>query len=319
MQIDIRHLQLVEAITAEGTVTRAAERLNVTQSALSHQMREIEDRLRTPLFLRVNRRLILSPAGERVLDTARRVLGEISAAEEDIARLSTAEEGTIRISSECYTCYNWLPPLLARFRERYPKVDIEIRPEVTRSTLDALLDGKIDLALIHRVKRASRLCVTPLFTDEIVVITPPGHRLARRKFITAEELADEHLFLHSPAAESYFYSQLKAEGVKPRTSTVTLTEAIVELVKAGLGVSALPRWTVEEHLRRGSLAAIRFTRGGLLRRWAAASLRSAEVSPAVSHFADLIQRHWSSGEREAPRSHDGTGESLEITSVRRAG
>src|SRR4051812_21041071 len=105
MKLEIRHLQLVDAITNEGSVTRAAERLNVTQSALSHQLREIESRLGTPLFLRVNRRLALAPAGARLLQSAQRVLEDLRLAEEDIARLATHQDGVIRVSTECYTCY----------------------------------------------------------------------------------------------------------------------------------------------------------------------------------------------------------------------
>src|SRR5687768_15703999 len=104
MNLEVRHLQLVEAITDAGSVTRAAERLHVTQSALSHQLREIETRLRTPLFLRVNRRLVLSPAGERLLTSARRVLGELRVVEDDIGRLAANQQGVIRVSTECYTC-----------------------------------------------------------------------------------------------------------------------------------------------------------------------------------------------------------------------
>src|SRR5688572_28778342 len=134
MKIELRHLQLIDAITTEGSVTRAAERLNVTQSALSHQLREIEDRLGTPLFLRVNRRLALAPAGARLLISARRVLDDVRAAEEDIARLAANQDGVIRVSTACYTCYSWLPPLLAPFQRRFPHIDVEIVPEVTRMT-----------------------------------------------------------------------------------------------------------------------------------------------------------------------------------------
>ena len=101
-------------------MTRAADRLNVTQSALSHQLREIEDRLGTPLFLRVNRRLALAPAGERLLQSARRVLDELRLAEEDIGRLASHQDGVIRVSTECYTCYQWLPPLLKPFHKTFP-------------------------------------------------------------------------------------------------------------------------------------------------------------------------------------------------------
>ena len=286
MNVELRHLQLVEAITAEGSVTRAAERLNVTQSAISHKLREIEDRLGTPLFLRVNRRLALAPAGERLLASARRVLADIRAAEEDIARLASHQDGVIRISTSCYTCYSWLPPLVAPFHRRYPRVGVEIVPEVTRGAAEALLERRIDLALVHDTRRDARIQLTPVFDDEIVVITPKGHALAKKAFVVAADLANENVILHAPADDSFFARQLRTAGVRPRKfSHVTLTEAIVELVRAGLGVSAVPRWTVA---RAGGIASVRFTRKGLWRKWCAATLKG-EVAPPLTTFIDLIR------------------------------
>lgn len=292
MQIDIRHLQLVDAVTETGSVTRAADRLNVTQSALSHQLREIEARLRTPLFLRVNRRLVLSPAGERLLASARRILGELRGVEEDIARIAAHQDGAIRLSTECYTCYHWLPPLLRPFHAKYPGVAVEIVAEATRKPVPALLERQIDLALVYRPQRDPRLRTTPLFDDELVVITAPDHALAKKPVVGADDLTGEHVILHSAASESFFAEHLAAANVMPRRySQVTLTEAIVEMVKAGLGVSAVPRWTVSRDIRAGKLAALRFGRKGLLRKWAAATLRTQPSAP-LSHFIGLIREHW---------------------------
>lgn len=289
MNIEIRHLQLVQAITEEGTVTRAAERLNVTQSALSHQLREVEDRLGTPLFLRVNRRLTLAPAGERLLDSARRVLDDLRRAEEDINRLATHQDGVLRVSTACYTCYQWLPPLLAPFHRRFPRVDIEIVPEATRRTVEALHDRTIDFALVHEV-RDPKLRMVPLFEDELVVITAREHDLAAKPFLTAKDLADESVILMSPPEESFFAKTLLREGVRPRKLWhVQLTEAIVELVRAGVGVSAVPRWVVARELRRGDVAAVRFSKKGLWRKWSAATLRVKETPPPIATLIELIR------------------------------
>jgi len=289
MKLEIRHLQLVEAITAEGSVTRAAERLHVTQSALSHQLREIEDRLGTQLFLRVNRRLALAPAGERLLQSARRVLDELRLAEDDIGRLATHQDGVIRVSTECYTCYQWLPPLLAPFHKRYPRVDVEIVADVTRHAVDALYARKIDLALVHQVRRDPRLRITPVFEDEVVVIVPRDHALVSKEFVVAADLANEHLLMHSSAEESFFAKTLAREGVRPRKHTVILlTEAIVELVRAGVGISAVPRWTVARELHSGDLVALRFTKKGLPRKWGAATLKSDAIPEPVKALIALM-------------------------------
>lgn len=289
MKLEIRHLQLVQAITSEGSVTRAAERLHVTQSALSHQLREIEDRLGTPLFLRVNRRLALAPAGERLLQSARRVLDEVRLAEEDIERLAAHQDGVIRVSTECYTCYQWLPPLLKPFHKRFPRVDVEIVPDVTRRTLEALHERKIDLALVHTTRRDPRLRIVPVFEDEMVLIVPREHRLAKKSYAVASDLEGEHLIMHAPAEESAFAKALARDGVRPRKHTaVMLTGAVVELVRAGIGVSAVPRWTVERELRAGDLVALPFTKKGMLRKWGAATLKTSAAQPPIETLIELI-------------------------------
>ena len=290
MKLEVRHLQLVEAITAEGSVTRAADRLNVTQSALSHQLREIEDRLGTPLFLRVNRRLSLAPAGERLLESARRVLDDLRLAEEDIDRLAQHQDGVIRVSTACYTCYQWLPPLLKPFHRRYPRVDVEIVPDVTRRTIEALHARKIDMALIHEVKRDPRLRTVPVFEDEIVVVVHRDHPLAKKPFVIAEDLAGEHLIMHSSPEESYFARTIAAAGVRPGKHTVViLTEAIIELVRAGIGITAVPRWTVSRELRSGEVIGVRFTKKGLFRRWHAAVLKSDQTPEPLEALIELIR------------------------------
>jgi LysR family transcriptional regulator for metE and metH len=289
MKLEIRHLQLVQAITSEGSVTRAAERLNVTQSALSHQLREIEDRLGTPLFLRVNRRLALAPAGERLLQSAQRVLDELRLVEEDISRLAAHQDGVIRVSTECYTCYQWLPPLLKPFHKRFPGVDVEIVPDVTRRPLEALHERKIDLALIYSTRRDPRLRIVSVFEDEMVVIVSRDHPLAKKDYAVPSDFADEHLFMPSPAEDSLFAKTLAREGVRPRKHTaVMLTEAIVELVRAGAGVSALPRWTIARALRSGDLVALPFTKKGLIRKWGAATLKTAARQAPVEALIELM-------------------------------
>src|SRR5262245_16152530 len=119
MILDTRHLKLIVAISEERSVTRAGERLYLTQSALSHQLRDIEERLGTPLFNRVNKRMILTPAGERLLQSARQVLNELRRAEDDIAQIAAGDHGSLRISTECYTCYHWLPGVLKDFNRKY--------------------------------------------------------------------------------------------------------------------------------------------------------------------------------------------------------
>src|SRR5262249_41682123 len=131
VDLDLRHLRLVQAIAGGGSVTRAAERLNLTQSALSHQLRDIQGRLRNPLFTRLGKKMVPTPAGERVPSAAARVLDEVQRAEDDVRQLARHGAGTIRVCAQCNTGYYWLPPLLARFEHDHPQVAVRILPEAT--------------------------------------------------------------------------------------------------------------------------------------------------------------------------------------------
>lgn len=291
--LELRHLRLVLAIEEERGVTRAGVRLHLTQSALSHQLREIEDRLGVPLFLRVKRRLVLTDAGHRVADAARRLLAEVVDLEEDLRGRRAGRRGALRLTTECYTCYDWLPPLLKRFEKRYPEVEVRIAVEATRRPLEALSEGSVDLALVTAPVDSNDVATRPLFDDELVLVTAPEHRLASRRFVRPADLADERLLLYSDAAESRFYQQfLVRAGVTPRdVAQVQLTEAIVSMVKAGLGVSPLARWAIERELRRGDVAGVRLGERGLQRSWLAATRRGSREPAYLADFADLVASH----------------------------
>src|SRR5947208_5837690 len=119
MDLEVRHLALVAAVADLGSLTRAGDRLHLTQSALSHQLRGIESRLGAALFLRVGKRLVLTPAGERLLASAREVLDTLDRTEDEIRQMGKDRSGILRITTECYTCYHWLPPLLVHYRKRF--------------------------------------------------------------------------------------------------------------------------------------------------------------------------------------------------------
>src|SRR5690242_2243376 len=139
MDLEVRHLRLVAAVADVGSLTRAGDRLHLTQSALSHQLRDIESRLGAALFLRVGKRLVLTPAGERLLSSAKDVLARLEETEQAIRQMGRDKAGVLRITTECYTCYHWLPPLLGQYRRRYPRVEVRIDVDATRRPVESLL------------------------------------------------------------------------------------------------------------------------------------------------------------------------------------
>jgi LysR family transcriptional regulator for metE and metH len=293
MDIDIRDFQMVAAIAASGSVTRAAGELHRTQSAVSHQLRAIEERLGTALFLRVGKRMIVTAAGERVLATARRVLEDIRATEYDVRRLGARQAGVLRVCAQCNTGYHWLPPLVDIFRRRHPAVEVTLAVECTLRPIEALLEGKLDLAIVTRAVRQQQLRVRPLFEDEHAAIVAPDHPLAKRGFVRPEDFAAERLLLYSSSPDDSFTIQhiLRPAGVVPqRVSFVMLTEAILEMVKARLGISVMQTWAIEPALRAGDVRAVPITASGIHRQWHAATLKAADGTPHVDAFIDLLAR-----------------------------
>ena len=293
MDLELRHLKLVRAVNTHASLTRAGTELHLTQSALSHQLRDIEQRLGSSLFLRVGKRMVLTPAGEHLLRSADDVLATIERTEEAIRRLGGAGLGVLRISTECYTCYHWLPSLLKAFRRAHPKVEIQVVASATEHPLPYLLDGRLDVAIVSDPVRDRRLVARRLFDDEMVVIVEPRHPFATRPYIRAEDFAHETLLIYPPKEESTIYQEvLVPAGVKPaELQQIELTEAIIELVKAGLGVAVLARWAVAPYVKAGTLRAVPLTRRGFRRVWSAATLKNMARVPVVRDFIDLVARH----------------------------
>src|SRR5687768_14214063 len=280
--VEMRHLRLVATIAEQGSMTAAARVLDLTQPALSHQLRELEARLRSPLFVRTARRMVLTPAGEQLADLARTVIAQVDAFERQAREGDFAEmRGVIRIATECYTAYHWLPAVLRDFRDRWPNVELRVSAEHTSAPIRALRDGALDLALVYTAIDDRRVRLEPLFDDELVLVTAPEHRFAGRDHVTPASLRDERFFVYtSPDPESTIVRDiLEPAGVRPSQITrLQLTEAIVELVAAGLGVAVLARWAVAPALRSGAVRATRIGKRGIRRTWFAAA-RAADLTP----------------------------------------
>ena len=288
MALEIRHFQLVAAVADTGSLAAASRQLHLTPSALSHQLRDAEDRLGVQLFQRRHRRLLLNGAGEKLLESARRVLADVADAEAGCR--GDAPEDLIRLSTGCYTAYGWLPPVLAVWQAEFPRVELRINLEATRQPVPALLAGALDLALTTDAPRHARLARTALFTDELMLLVPASHPLARRRHATAKDLAREHLLVYDAPREQLdvFTRVLWPAGVEPRrVSRVPLTEALVELVRGGTGVTPLASWVLPT--RRQGLATVRLTADGIARRWSAVTMAARRPSAPLRRFVELLR------------------------------
>lgn len=290
MHVEMRHLQLVRAIAECGTLTQAGLSLHLTQSALSHQLRDIESRLGVPLFDRAGRRLTPTAAGRTLLAAASDVIAIVERTEDAIRQDAGNGARLLRLTTECYTCYHWLPGLLQAYERAQPGVEVRIDVSATDRPVPALVEGQIDVALVSDRPRDRRIRLRALFQDEYAAVMHPGHRLARQPFVTAADFASETLITYSPREESTVYQRLLSPArVHPaRWLQVRLTEAIVEMAKAGLGVGVLSRWAVQPQVAAGTLCAVPITRARFGRTWSAATLKQTADVPFVRDFIDLM-------------------------------
>lgn len=293
MTLEVRHLSLVKAVAEEGNISRAGIQLNLTQSALSHQLRSIEERLGVRLFLRHNKQMILSKSGTRLLQSAHQILEELKRAEEDVKRIASNKEGLLRISTECYTAYHWLPSILKVFNRKFPNVEVRVVSEATSHPIEYLVERKLDLAIVPGVIRSRQIVLKPLFQDELLVVMHPDHRLARKRHVNPTDFADQHLFLYSEREQTegwtYYNMVLAPAGVMPaRISYLQLTEGILEMVKAGLGIAVLASWAVNPELNRQTIKALPLTRTGFVREWSAATLRNGPMPEHMDSFIKLL-------------------------------
>jgi LysR family transcriptional regulator for metE and metH len=289
--LDVRQLRIVDAIIRAGTVTKAADRLFVTQPAVSHGLRQMEAKLGVTLFRREGRRMVPTAEGTRLHETARTVLEELARVEHDMGQFRAGFRGIVHLATGCYTCYHWLPGIMVEFSEAFPEVDLQIVPEVTNDPLEAVKDGRLELAIVETETSDEELDLEPLFQDELLVVMPPGHPLATRSFLNAEDFRDQTLLVHTDHTDSVYYERVLAPaGVEPaRVFALQLTEALLESVKSCLGIAVMAEWVVAPEVQAGRLRTVRLTEEGLHRTWYLATLKGRTSAP-VEELKRLLRR-----------------------------
>jgi len=256
--IELRHLRAMTALADTGSVTLAATRLHLTQSALSHQLAALEDYLGMPLFVRQQRPLQLTEAGRTLFQAAQRVLPEVDATRQAIARLKLAPiSRELRIAVECHTCYDWLMPAMDTFREQHPAVELDLVPGFHVEPLALLLEQQADVVIVSEAKRQAGIAYHSLFAYEIVGLMARDHALTKKHRLTAQDFAKQTLITY-PVPDRMLdlvRRVLKPAAVNPPRRTAELTAAILQLVASRRGIAALPRWAVQTYLDRGYVAA----------------------------------------------------------------
>jgi len=249
MHIEFRHLRTIRAIHQAGGLARAADLLHITQSALSHQIKGLEDQAGVELFVRRSKPMKLSAAGLRLLRVAERVLPEIEALEDEFSGLREGSSGRLHIAIECHACFEWLFPVLERFRKTWGEVDVDIRPGLAFDALPALQKEEVDLVVSSDPEDLPGISFKPLFDYEPVFVASSQHPLAQKPYVEAADFRDEVLITY-PVDRSrldVFTELLTPAKVEPKSiRQVELTAVILLLVASNRGVAVLPDWVVRE-------------------------------------------------------------------------
>jgi LysR family transcriptional regulator, regulator for metE and metH len=290
--MEIRHLRLIKSIVEEGSIAKAIDKLHLTQSALSHQLKEAEYQLGTKIFLRQNKKLILTKAGEKLYHTANDILTKLADTEKEIKSMVFGEVGEIRISTECYSSYHWLPSVLKQFHLLYPNIELKIVMEATHYPLQKLLNNELDIAVVSDPIKNDNINYIELFQDEMVMIVSENHSWTAKKYVVAEDFEAEHLLIHSLPLETVTVHQLFLAPAKisPRKITpLPLTEASIEMVKADMGVMAMAKWAAQPYLKSNSIRAIKIGRNGLKRKHYIAFIKNKTYPDYFTHFNQFLQ------------------------------
>jgi LysR family transcriptional regulator for metE and metH len=294
--IDLRHLRSLVAIADTGKLAHAAERVHLTQSALSHQVRALEAHYGVALFRRTSAGLRFTTAGQRLLTLARETLGRIADAERDLGRLKDDAHGELRIALECHTCFDWLMPVMDAFRRRWPEIEIDLVAGFHSDPIGLLKKGSAELVVGSQNPGGRTYVALPLFRFEILVVLPIDHPLRSRRRIAASDLAGETLITYPVPEEriDLIREVLNPAGIRLKRRTAELTVAILQLVASRRGIAALPNWGVKNYVDLDYVIAKRIGPTGLWSDLYAVVPRALAGRAHIAEFVSIVRNECAS-------------------------
>lgn len=289
-RLDRHHLDILRAVSEAGTLTAAASRLHLTQSALSHTMRKLEDQLGVMIWQREGRALHWTQAGHYLLGMAQRLGPQFEEAEDRLRQFARGERGTLRVGMECHPCYQWLLKIVAPYLHAWPLVDVDVKQKFQFGGIGALFGHEIDLLVTPDPLFKPGLRFEAVFDYEQVLVTNLEHPLAKMAWIEPEQLSDQVLITYPVAQERLdIYTQfLMPAGIAPkRHKTIETTDILLQMVASGRGVAALPRWLVSEYATQFPITSTQLGKTGIAKH---IYLGIREEDHAIDYLADFIVR-----------------------------
>ncbi|WP_291970502.1 HTH-type transcriptional regulator MetR [Candidatus Symbiopectobacterium sp.] len=287
--IELKHLRTLQALRGTGSLAAAAAQLHQTQSALSHQFSELEQRLGFRLFVRKSQPLHFTPQGEILLQLADQVLPQIQRA---LQACNEPHQTTLRLAIECHSCIQWLTPALEHFHSQWPQVNMDFKSGVTFDHQPALQQGELDLVMTSDILPRSGLHYSPVFDFEVRLVLAPDHALASKETISPEDLADEILMIYPVQRQRLDILRhfLQPAGISPTLKSVDNTLLLIQMVAARMGIAALPHWVVEGFERQG-LVVTKTLGEGLWSRLYAAVRDGEQRQPVLEAFIRSARQH----------------------------
>ena len=282
------HLSIIQEVQKQGSLTAAASALCLTQSALSHSIRKLEEHLGTDIWIREGRSLRLTHAGQYLLALANRVMPQFALAEERMKQFASGERGTLRIGMECHPCYQWLLRIVSPYLNAWPDVDVDVKQKFQFGGIGALFDHEIDLLVTPDPLFRPGLRFEPVFDYEQVLVVSASHGLATRKYIQPKDLVAETLITYPVSVERLdIYTQfLMPSGVTPRRhKVIETTDIMMQMVAGQRGVAALPRWLAEEYAQKMDVVAVRLGQKGIAKQ---IFLGARESDVQIDYLASFI-------------------------------
>ena len=287
--IELKHLRTLQALRNTGSLAAAAAQLHQTQSALSHQFSDLEQRLGFRLFVRKSQPLRFTPQGEILLQLAEQVLPQIQQA---LQACHEPHQTTLRIAIEYHSCIQWLTPALDNFRQSWPQVVMDFKSGVTFDPQPALQQGELDVVLTSDILPRSGLFYSPMFDFEVRLVLAPDHPLAQVEHISPDDLADEVLMIYPVQRQrlDIWRNFLQPAGVSPALKSVDNTLLLIQMVSARMGIAALPHWVVESFEKQG-LVVTKTLGDGLWSRLYAAVRDGEQRQPVLEAFIRFARQH----------------------------
>lgn len=288
------HLSIVQQVEKQGTLTAAAEVLHVTQSALSHSMKKLEEQLGTEIWRRDKRRLELTQAGQHLLAVANRILPQLELAEERLQQYAHGKRGSLRIGMECHPCYQWLLKIVSPYLNAWPDVDIDVKQKFQFGGIGGLFNFEIDLLVTPDPLFRPGLTFEAVFDYEQVLVVAKNHRLAKERYVTPDQLSSEILITYPVDIErlDIFSLFLLPAGIAPKQhKTIETTDILLQMVASNRGVAALPRWLVEEYAQKLPIVPVTLGVNGIDKQIFLGSRVADTKLDYVDAFFELARKH----------------------------